>query len=178
MIFRGHTRLAVPLRAARVMVLGITILFPFDFAGADNGSAPPYRVQNGAVDERTFIGWEVFHLNCHGCHGVDAEGTDIAPNLVEKIKHLTARDFAIKVSSRYRIVVGGGEVYGDDQTAMRQAMLEEVIKYEREKKGELVMPAWEGNRDVKPHIMDLYAYLRARADGVLGKGKPRKGAVD
>jgi hypothetical protein len=34
------------------------------------------------------------------------------------------------------------------------------------------MPAWDGDPNVKPHVMDLYAYLRARADGVLGEGRP------
>jgi hypothetical protein len=35
------------------------------------------------------------------------------------------------------------------------------------------MPAWESNEGVEPHVLDIYAYLRARADGALGPGKPK-----
>jgi len=38
----------------------------------------------------------------------------------------------------------------------------------------LLMPAWEGDPKVKPHLSDLYAYLKARSDGVLEPGKPRR----
>jgi hypothetical protein len=36
------------------------------------------------------------------------------------------------------------------------------------------MPAWEGDSKVRPYLLDLYAYLRARADGVLGPGRPQR----
>lgn len=132
----------------------------------------PYRIIGAKVDEATLLGWRVFHLNCHSCHGVDAVGTDMAPNLVEKVKDLSAHQFATKVLTRYRIVLGAGEAMTEDRTAIRQAMMEEVMKYERGQRGELVMPAWESSLEVKPHVLDLYAYLRARADGVLGPGQP------
>jgi hypothetical protein len=35
------------------------------------------------------------------------------------------------------------------------------------------MPAWDGDPNVKPNIMDLYACLRARANGALGEGRPQ-----
>lgn len=34
--------------------------------------------------------------------------------------------------------------------------------------------AWESDTSMRPHVMDLYAYLRARADGALGPGKPQR----
>jgi hypothetical protein len=34
------------------------------------------------------------------------------------------------------------------------------------------MPAWQDEPPVKAHIMDLYAYLSARADGRQGTGQP------
>jgi hypothetical protein len=34
------------------------------------------------------------------------------------------------------------------------------------------MPAWEDDPNVKPAIVDLYAYLHARADGALGAQRP------
>jgi hypothetical protein len=36
----------------------------------------------------------------------------------------------------------------------------------------LVMPAWDGNPMVSAHIVDLYAYLSARAEGTQGPGRP------
>ena len=35
------------------------------------------------------------------------------------------------------------------------------------------MPAWEADPKVNPHVLDLYAYLSARADGKLGPGEPK-----
>jgi hypothetical protein len=35
------------------------------------------------------------------------------------------------------------------------------------------MPAWGGHADVPPHVLDLYAYLSARAAGNLGPGEPK-----
>jgi hypothetical protein len=131
-----------------------------------------YKVVGNKVDRGTYLGWKVFHSNCYGCHGADAIGTDVAPSLVERVKLLTPREFALKVLTRYRIVVPSSEA-GDDQTAVREAIIEEVIKQERGKKGEILMPAWETKAAVKPHILDLYAYLSARADGALGPGQPK-----
>ena len=47
--------------------------------------------------------------------------------------------------------------------------MEEISKAER---GEIIMPSWEYDPEVKPHVLDIYVYLRARADGALGPGKP------
>jgi hypothetical protein len=101
---------------------------------------------------------------------VDATGTAVAPSLVERVKSLSARDFTVKVLTSYRIVVPASEARGDDTTAVREAFLEEVLRRER---GELTMPAWESETTIRPHILDLYAYLKARADGALGPGRPQ-----
>jgi cytochrome c5 len=37
-----------------------------------------------------------------------------------------------------------------------------------------VMPAWKDNPNVMPRIDDLWSYLRARSDGVLKPGRPKK----
>ena len=36
------------------------------------------------------------------------------------------------------------------------------------------MPAFGENRNVMCFVDDLYAYLKARSDGVLDRGRPRK----
>ena len=141
-------------------------------ATAADAPAPqkPYRIVNGRVDASTYRGWLVYHSACHTCHGVDAVGTKIAPSLVERLQQISEHDFAIKVITSYRIVLNSEGVNADDSTAVREAMAAEVMKRER---GELVMPAWEGDPKVRPHLADLYAYLKARSDGALGPGKPR-----
>ncbi|HEY0938898.1 MAG TPA: c-type cytochrome [Steroidobacter sp.] len=131
----------------------------------------PYRIVDGKVDESTYLGWRAYHSACHACHGVDAVGTAVAPSLVERVKSLSARDFTTKVLTSYRIVVPSSEAWGDDSTAVREAFLEEVLRRAR---GEVTMPAWEGATTMRPHVLDLYAYLRARADGALGPGKPQR----
>lgn len=130
---------------------------------------PLYDIENGLVDESTFLGWRVFHSSCHGCHGVDATGTSVAPNLVEAVADLSARAFSTKVLSRYRITVSAQAASGDDQTELREEFIQQVLRRER---GEVLMPAWDPDPNVKPRVLDIYAYLRARADGALAPGRP------
>ena len=161
-----------------LMALGVLVAAAFvmtviaDEAAAAEPVPGSYEVVQGKVDRGTYAGWKVFHTNCYGCHGADALGTDVAPSLVERVKLLSPREFALKVLTRYRIVVRSSET-GDDQTAAREAIIEEVLKQERGKKGEILMPPWEKKAAVKPHVLNLYAYLSARADGALGPGRPR-----
>jgi mono/diheme cytochrome c family protein len=39
-------------------------------------------------------------------------------------------------------------------------------------RGSAVMKGFAGDPNVEPYIADIYAYLRARADGALGRGRP------
>lgn len=40
--------------------------------------------------------------------------------------------------------------------------------------GTSVMRGFADDPNVEPYIADIYAYLRARADGALGRGRPRR----
>ena len=40
--------------------------------------------------------------------------------------------------------------------------------------GNSVMKGFAGDGNVEPYIEDIYAYLQARADGVLGRGRPAR----
>jgi len=139
--------------------------------------APPrpgeYLVVDGRVDGGTFNGWRMFHTACFACHGVDATGTDRAPDLRERVRAMTPRAFAAKVLTSYRITLPAGDARSDDSGPLREALLEEVMRQQRGGRGQVVMPAWEENPQVSPHVLDLYAYLSARADGRLGPGRPR-----
>jgi mono/diheme cytochrome c family protein len=131
-----------------------------------------FRVDARGVDAGTYTGWRIFHTACHSCHGLGGVGTDVAPNLVERIERYTPRGFATKVLTSYRIVPGLSDGTADERAAERQALLEQLMRRERAATGQVLMPAWETDAKVPPHVLDLYAYLTARAAGLLGPGRP------
>jgi hypothetical protein len=118
------------------------------------------------------------HSSCHGCHGVDATGTDVAPNLVDRVGLLTPRAFVTKVLTSYRLVLPDADTSSSDSAKSRESMIDEVLqqgrkgRQGRQGRFKVVMPAWEGDPIVNPHVLDIFAYLSARADGKLGVGKP------
>jgi mxaJ protein len=118
-------------------------------AGSTSGSAvasePPYTVQDGKVDAKTYSGWIRFAAFCQACHGVGGVGSAIAPDLTEAVKDLNKRQFETIVSCGLKGNLGTG-----------------------------VMPAWGDNPNIKPYLDNLWAYLDARAHGVLGAGRPQK----
>jgi cytochrome c5 len=132
-----------------------------------------YRVEGGRVDRGTYSGWRLYHTACYGCHGVGGGGTDIAPNLVERIQTLAPRGFATRVLTSYRITPYTPDGSAEERQAEREAQLEEVLRRERSSRGQALMPAWDADDKVAPHVLDLYAYLTARAYAGLGPGKPR-----
>jgi mono/diheme cytochrome c family protein len=133
-----------------------------------------FIVIDGRVDAGTYAGWKLFHTSCHGCHGVGGVGTDIAPNLVAKIGNYTPRGFAAKVLTSYRIVPMSPDSGPPESAAERDALLELVMKRERQARGQPLMPAWDTDAEVPAHVLDLYAYLNARAEGGLGPGRPKR----
>jgi mono/diheme cytochrome c family protein len=88
--------------------------------GQSGAGDQPYQIVDGKVDASTYRGWRVFNSVCYGCHGVDATGTTVAPNLVERIKTMDAREFTDAVLTRYRITLGFDAAAADDNTALRE----------------------------------------------------------
>ena len=133
-----------------------------------------YRVMGGRVDAGTYAGWRAFHATCYACHGVGGVGTTAAPNLVARIGSMTPRTFAAKVLASYRIVAPDEGPPTDKGASTPDTMLEQIMRRERGNGGRVIMPEWEGDARVDPHVLDLYAYLSARADGKIGPGQPRR----
>ena len=133
-----------------------------------------YRVMGGRVDAGTYAGWRAFHATCYACHGVGGVGTAAAPNLVARIGSMTPRAFAAKVLASYRIVAPDEGPSTDNGASTPDTMLEQIMRRERGKGGRVIMPEWEGDARVDPHVLDLYAYLSARADSKIGPGQPRR----
>lgn len=130
--------------------------------------AAPYKVADGKVDQNTYAGWRIFQNNCAKCHGAAAAGTEQAPNLLPIVGDMSDTRFVGVVLRRYQLFTPAGEAGAEGGS--REALVEEVLN---RKQGEVPMPAWDGDPNVKPHILDIYSYLRARADGALGDGRPQ-----
>ncbi len=111
-----------------------------------------------------YTGWRVFQDKCARCHGADAAGTPNAPDLTGRVREMGQRRFVGLVLTRYDwgLPPPAGE-------AARAAQVESVLQG---REGKLQMPAWQGEPRVNAHIVDLYAYLSARADGRQGAGRP------
>jgi methanol metabolism-related c-type cytochrome len=107
----------------------------------------PYTVENGKIDKGTYNGYRRYSSTCHVCHGPDGLGSTFAPALAISLKTMSYDDFVNTVSSGRQSDVGG--------------MLR-------------VMPSWANNPDVMNYIDDIYGYLKARADGAIGTGRPTR----
>ena len=108
----------------------------------------PYKISaDGTVDWATYDGYRRFNSICETCHGFDGEGSSFGPRLVDSLKHIPYEKFV-------EIVASGKKDVNAAQT--------------------LVMPALGTDPNVMCYIDDIYTYLRARADGKLGRGRPEK----
>lgn len=117
-------------------------------ADSDPNEEKPYSITpDGVVDWYTFSGFRRYHADCHVCHGPDGLGSSAGPALVESMKVLSYEDYL-------DVVVNGR---GDVSAATKDKM-----------------PAFGEDMNVMCFIDDIYAYLKARSDGVLGKGRPKK----
>lgn len=133
-----------------------------------NDHSELYQAKDGKVDSATFVGWKVFHHTCVGCHGVGAVGSEIAPNLTEMINRYSPEQFRLKVL--HTTIV---RFTADDWLNMEESMYKEIAKQESRDKGELEkMPRWKYNPTVTAYVTNIYRYLKARADGVIGPDKP------
>lgn len=107
----------------------------------------PYVIENGRVDKHVFNGYRRYGDNCLRCHGPNATGSSYAPDLTDSLKHMT------KEQVEETIINGRMDVNTANQN---------------------VMPALGTNPDVVENLDDIYAYLKARSDGALGRGRPKQ----
>lgn len=117
------------------------------------------------------LGWRVYAEKCAGCHGVAATGGGKAPDLLVRVRSLGPRGFAERVLARYdlatlRPLAAGA---GPRQEAPRDGQVDAILQRQDRP---LTMPAWQGEPRVNAHILDVYAYLSARAEGRQDAGRP------
>jgi len=144
-----------------VAVVTATSLLLSTLAGAQEPtSGEPATTAGSSI----YAGWRLFQAKCATCHGPDATGTARGPNILPRVEEMNQRRFVNLVLRRYDWTIGSSE-----QELAGQALIEDVLTRRR---GDVTMPAWEDEPSIKANILDLYAYLRARADGTLGPGRP------
>jgi mono/diheme cytochrome c family protein len=104
------------------------------------------QVPKDTIPLGAYQGWKQYELNCARCHGEFGVGTSFAPNLTVSLKR--------------------------DGTIPDQAAFVSVVCQGRKEKG---MPSWcEAGLEMNK-IMDMYSYLKLRADGKVGAGRPAAG---
>lgn len=153
----------------------IVTLFPGLVAAVAAGqSAPgePYVVIDGKVDRATYTGWQLFSENCAQCHGPGAIGSDVAPDLTERVSRMTLDQFRIRILHRYFLTVPLNEAVAEGSPVLGEILQEAVQEQAEREVPHRDMPRWRHNPDIRNHVDDLYAYLTARADGVIGPGIP------
>ena len=107
----------------------------------------PYEYVDGKVDFGTYNGFRRYHSSCHVCHGPDGLGSTYAPPLIESISRIGYEGYL-------EAIVNG---------------IKNVNQAEQS-----VMPSFGEDPNVMNYVDDIYAYLKARADGVIGRGRPDK----
>ncbi len=114
-----------------------------------------------------YLGWRVFQDKCASCHGPTANGTAGAPDLLPIVRAMGPRQFVGLVLTRYDWSLP--VVPGSTERAAREAQVDTVLQRGG---APLVMPAWGSEPRVNAHILDLHAYLTARAQGTQGPERP------
>ncbi len=138
----------MPLRSlAGALALGALVGLALRIEGVRADEQKPYTIRDGKVDFHTYNGWRRYTESCLRCHGPDGAGSSYAPDLTQSLKSMSEDQFK-------EVVVNG-------RMNVSQA-------------SENVMPPFGTVEDVMDYLDDIYAYLKARSDGALGRGRPER----
>jgi len=130
--------------------LAALVIAGIDLPAMAQDEEKPYKItEDGTVDWYTYSGFRRYHADCHVCHGPDGLGSSFGPALVESLKTLSYEDFLDVVTNGRKNVTTSSDK---------------------------VMPSFGLNPNVMCFVDDIYAYLKARSDGVLPRGRPEKKA--
>jgi len=168
-------------RSARRVTVGPDVLYPAVFACTlllagcagelgvelENTRAAHELARLARPPGSIYTGWRVFQDRCASCHGPDALGTGLGPDLLPLVRQMGPRSFVGHVLTRY------DWNFAPNQARVEGKTLDTLIEDVMQRRGPgLTMPAWQGEPSVNAHIVDLYAYLSARAEGGQGLGRP------
>lgn len=165
-----QARRQTPSRAGALAAAALALLLG-GCTGVELTNPQPAReyAKETAPPGSVYTGWRVFQDKCAACHGAAATGAGAAPDLLPRVRAMGERQFAGLVLQRYdwttptatpRTGAPPSEAEIDDVMARRT--------------GALTMPAWQGEPRVTAHVVDLYAWLSARAAGTQPPGPPAR----
>ena len=118
-----------PLVAGRPFLCPILLLTLLIFlVGGLRGTPESDAQETAQVSDVVMNGWRWFHVYCFRCHGVDAVGSSIAPNLRESIKALPHDEFV-------RIIREGRPEKGMQawNVLLDESQMEDVYQYVMER---------------------------------------------
>lgn len=126
----------------------VAIAVALSILAASSAAAQEVHDQNHPAPRDTiapdvYQGWKQFELNCSRCHGEYGVGTSFAPALVVSLK--------------------------DNGTIPTQEIFIQTVCAGRPDKG---MPSWCALGLEMDKIQRIYMYLKNRADGKIGIGRP------
>ncbi len=142
-----HWRACALVLAVGAASVGLCPTVSAQKADKPDWEAKPYTVLDGKVDMATYNGYRRYDNACLRCHGPDGAGSSYAPSLVDSLKQIDYEKFVETV------------IYGKKDVSTSQ---------------QLVMPAFGEVEDVVNNLDDIYTYLKARSDGVVGRGRPER----
>jgi len=134
----------------RHLVLAFALLWLAPASAQEFDPEKPYTVkEDGTVDWYTYSGYRRYHAECHTCHGPDGMGSSFGPALMNSLKTMSYEDFL-------EVVTNGRENVSQSQFKK--------------------MPAFGLNPNVMCYVDDIYAYLKARSENAIPRGRPAKRA--
>lgn len=147
---RSFARAARALTVLLAVLLGTMAVTTNAAAQGNEESSTSAAYQNSVrlvpkdtIPQDAYSGWKQYELNCSRCHGEFGVGSSFAPSLVESLK--------------------------SDGTIPDQPSFIAVVCQGRKEKG---MPSWcEAGMEMGT-IINIYSYLKLRADGKVGLGRP------
>ena len=80
---------------SRTMAVAVTIWVVFQFAQFQSKSAAAQ--DSPEVYKNVYNGWKWWHVYCYRCHGMNAVGGNLAPNLIDPNAKLPLKEFLSQV---------------------------------------------------------------------------------
>ena len=82
----------------RVFLLAAMMWVLFNFVSF-HGEPAPVPQASSDVYKNVYNGWKWWHVYCYRCHGMNAVGGNLAPNLIDPNEKISLKDFLIRVKS-------------------------------------------------------------------------------
>ena len=129
--------------------IGVCGALVLGLAAAPGGAAAQDGSDRLEANERVYTGWKYFQVYCSRCHGDNALGSMAAPDLT------------------YSVTEEGGVTADSFTTVVRQGSSSPSAAPDQRMRG--------FDDLLEPELIEaLYLYVRARSDGSLAPGRPRR----